>query len=219
MFLPLYDKNVATLKLPYVTFFLIAINALVFFVCAMTFRLGEINNLYGFSPSRFLNGENFSLITLITYMFLHVNFWYLILNMWALWLFGNNIEQHLGHIKFLFFYILSGIFFGLLFVLFNTSQEIVIGASGAVSGVIGAYLFLFSKHRIQALWFPLPIFSSIPAVLYISIYFLMNLFLIEFKNPVVDLIYVGGYIIGILLLILVKRKTDNDSYLITSVNM
>ncbi|HOL21415.1 MAG TPA: rhomboid family intramembrane serine protease [bacterium] len=132
-------------RFPSVVVSIIAVNVLIFFLYGIRPEYIGIVNQYGFIPSRF------SLITLFTSMFLHGGLLHLGFNMWYLWLFGDNIEDRWGHILFLLFYLSGGIFAALLYsVLIPEAMKDVptIGASGAISAVLGAYAVLFPKSAI-----------------------------------------------------------------------
>ena len=111
-----------------------------------------------------------SFLPLITSMFLHANFWHIAGNMLFLWIFGDNVEDIFGHIPYLFFYMVCGIGAGFLHVLFNFHSNIpAVGASGAISGVMGAYILLYPRARILPLVFIFPL--PVPAVIFLGLWF------------------------------------------------
>ena len=132
---PLRDDN-PTNRTPYINWILIAINILVFI-----FSLANhdaIVQAFGFTP------VEFSFLTIFTSMFLHASFQHIIGNMWFLFIFGDNIEDKLGHIQYLLFYLAAGILASLTHYITNVSSSIpAVGASGAISGVLGAYLVFY----------------------------------------------------------------------------
>ena len=134
-FFPLKDENPSK-TFPIVNFSLIALNVAVFF-----FSLADFENVistFGFTPALF------SILTLFTSMFLHGGIAHIFGNMWFLFIFGDNIEDVMGHFKYLLFYILAGIAASLLHYLLNIGSTIPsVGASGAISGVLGAYIIFF----------------------------------------------------------------------------
>jgi membrane associated rhomboid family serine protease len=162
MFIPLRDENPTSRK-PIVTIIIIAINCLIYLygLTKPTAALQRFIVQYALIPSElthFVELTPYSsvpiLLTPLTSMFLHGGFMHLAGNMLFLWVFGNNIEDYLGPIKFILFYLLSGFAADFLFVLFSPNSQIpLIGASGAISGTLGAYLVLYPRARILTLIF------------------------------------------------------------------
>ena len=156
---PIKDDN-PTETIPYITCILISLNILIFFYqmgLEENARVSLIFN-YGFKPSHFFSYNNqFSfevspLLTMFTSMFLHGGMLHLLGNMLFLWIYGNNIEDSMGHAKFFIFYLLCGIAASLLQAIISYgSSTPMIGASGAVSGVLSAYFLLFPKARVLTL--------------------------------------------------------------------
>src|SRR5512138_1287065 len=149
--IPLRDSQ-PSYSTPLVTISLIVANTLVFLMqfTMDPFTLNHFIGSFGLVPSRL------DLTTLVTSMFLHGGWMHLIGNMWFLWIYGDNIEDILGHGKFLLFYLLCGISAGLVHVLFNAGSRLpTVGASGAIAGVMGAYMVKFPHSRIVTL---VPIF-------------------------------------------------------------
>lgn len=191
--LPLYDKKKIKDGFPLATALLIVLNT-VFFLCTVS-NLDYFINLFGFSIEKLWDGRFF---TIFTAMFLHGNVWHLILNMWFLWVFGDNLESRLGRLKFLGFYLLCGVGGGILYALAMADPlATVIGASGAISGVLGGYLVFFPKNKIRTFLFFCV--ASIPAVIYIFVWFLLQLFSAsEMGSSVSYFSHIGGFITGIL---------------------
>ena len=157
---PLRDTQPSYTK-PVVTVFLIVINILVFLY---EFSLDPYSQnafiaTYGLVP------DHFNYINILTSMFLHGGWMHVLGNMWFLWIFGDNIEDILGHTKYLGFYLLCGVAAALTQVLFNTYSRVpMVGASGAIAGVMGAYLVKFPHSRIRtAVFFIFFMFTDIPA--------------------------------------------------------
>jgi membrane associated rhomboid family serine protease len=127
-----------------------------------------------------------------------------------LWIFGNNVEDRLGSFKFIFFYLLCGVSASLVHVAFNLySLTPVIGASGAVSGVMGAYLLLFPKARIRTLVFAFILITTmdIPAAVFLLIWFVFQFLYAGGGESIAWLAHVGGFIAGMILLkLLLKRE-------------
>src|SRR3954449_13175966 len=157
---------------PFVTIALIALNALVFFY---EFSLGERVNefiiAFGLIPAAF------SWVTLLTSMFLHGGFLHFAGNMLYLWIFGDNVEDRFGHGRFLLFYLLCGAVAALSQTIMNPESVVpMVGASGAIAGVMGAYFVMYPHSRIVTL---LPIFIfiqliAVPAIFFLGIWFLMQ---------------------------------------------
>ena len=172
---------------PYITVTLIVLNAI-----AWLFELGLPRDVlpaflqaYGVVPANFRAGLVPSILlrggasTLVTSMFLHGSWMHVIGNMWYLWIFGDNVEDRVGHGGFIVFYLLCGIAaaFGQI-VMDPASTLPTIGASGAIAGVMGAYFVLYPRSRVLTL-IPLPIFWQIvelPAIFLLGFWFLMQLF-------------------------------------------
>lgn len=148
-------------------------------------------------------------LSLLTSMFMHGSFMHLFGNMLFLWIFGNNIEDYLGRISFIFFYLAAGVGAALIHVLFNFNSKIpVLGASGAVSGVMGAYLILYPQARVKTLVFVLffVTFVDIPAYIFLVIWFVFQFFYAGSGSGIAWLAHVGGFVIGILLVKFLQRR-------------
>jgi rhomboid family protein len=162
-------------------------------------------------------------IPFLTSMFLHGGWLHVIGNMWYLWIFGDNIEDRLGHFAFLAFYLLCGIGAGVVHTIFNANSRVPsVGASGAIAGVLGAYLVSYPFARVLTL---VPIFVfiqviEIPALIVLGFWFIMQFFYgtaslaatsVNETGGVAWWAHVGGFVIGILLIGLFPRK-DRRSY-------
>ncbi len=199
MFFPLKDENQSDGK-PIVTVFLIAANVIIFLFCLSSGEKGYSDLIYRFG----MIPAHLTFYAPFTSMFLHGGFGHIIGNMWFLWIFGDNIESVCGKWKFLLFYLLSGLFAGFLhFMLYPASSIPTIGASGAIAGVLGAYLVLYPKAKVLTLiWFFVITTARIPAVLFLGLWFIMQLFLgsIGIMASVdIDVAYwahVGGFVAG-----------------------
>jgi len=159
---------------PYITITIIVLNALawLFEVSLPHDVLNEFLTVYGVVPAYF------SAPTLITSMFLHGSWSHVIGNMWYLWIFGDNVEDRVGHGRFIFFYLLCGIAAALGQVAVNPSSVLpTIGASGAIAGVMGAYFVLYPHSRVLTLvpWIFIQIIE-LPAITLLGFWFLMQLF-------------------------------------------
>src|SRR5215831_8440432 len=156
--IPLKD-TVRSRTFPVVNFTIIAINILIFLY---EFSLGRqvepfIRN-YGLTPVRFFWGLNHNLkdaiLPIFTSMFLHAGWLHVLGNMWFLYIFGDNVEDYLGHFKYLLFYLLSGLLaMSTQVAIYPHSNIPTVGASGAIAGVLGAYFILYSGARVLT-WFP-----------------------------------------------------------------
>ncbi|MEJ1931832.1 rhomboid family intramembrane serine protease [Nostoc sp. NIES-2111] len=211
---PLYDENPTRIT-PYFTYGIIGMNVLVFLheVSLSNAQLNLFFSQYAVVPQELTTNLSFEWPTLFTSQFLHGGWWHLISNMVFLWVFGNNIEERLGHFKYLIFYLACGAlaaacqwFIGM----YSTIPSL--GASGAISGVLGAYLIRFPQARITTLVF-LGFFVttiSIPALVIIGIFFIQNVIsgLVSLQasanmtiesGGVAYWAHIGGFVFGIIL--------------------
>jgi membrane associated rhomboid family serine protease len=176
---PLYDENPTRIT-PYFTYGLIGMNILVFLheISLSNLQLEQFFQLYAVIPQELTINWSGEWTTLFTSQFLHGGWWHLISNMVYLWVFGNNIEDRLGHFKYLLFYLTCGAIAALCQWFIGMYSAIPsLGASGAISGVLGAYLIWFPQARITTLVF-LGFFITtinIPALVIIGIFFIQNL--------------------------------------------
>ncbi len=195
-------------RFPIVVTLIIFINCLVFFIFGFRHDYQQIVLKLGFIP------ENFSFKNIITSMFLHGSIFHLGFNMWYLWLLGDNIEDRWGRINFLIFYLLSGIFASILYyqLIPDKFRNIpVIGASGAISGILGAYAVLFPKSRITFkyliafFWLIRAGEFEIYSYIWLFFWFFMqglNTFLVSFYNVQSQVAYAahfGGFLFGLVI--------------------
>lgn len=175
---PIRDHNPSG-RTPYVTIALIAVNILVFlgyFLGLTEYQLGEFFWTWGLVPARFLSGDG--LWTIFTSMFLHGGWFHLAGNMLFLWIYGDNLEEEMGHGGFLLFYLASGVVAGLAQALPDPGSLIpMVGASGAIAGVMGGYLLLFPKAKVDVLFIIVILIRivPIPAFLMLGLWFGMQL--------------------------------------------
>lgn len=188
---------------------LIIANAIVFL---LTLPFGDlvIQN-FGMVPARVLGGE--AIYTLLTSMFLHGGFLHILGNMWFLWIFGDNIERSMGHAKYLVFYLLVGLGGSLLHTVSDPTSTIpAVGASGAISGVLGAYLVLYPHNKIDAVTtMGVMAHVQLSAKWMIGLWFLLQLFFSGFallgaETGVAYLAHVGGFIAGFILIRLFAKE-------------
>ena len=171
---------------PYVNYLLVALNVVVF-LFELTLRPAARDALmfqFGFVPAHLttlIAGHSMhadvALVPVLTSMFMHASWLHLIFNMWALWIFGDNIEDYLGHFRYLMFYFLSGLGAAALHYLMNANSRIPsVGASGAIAGVMGAYLILFPSARVLTLvpLFVFITFVNLPAWLVLGYWFIVQ---------------------------------------------
>ena len=176
--LPLSDTQKSR-KFPVVTFLLITINAVVFFLELAAPDMEEFMFTWALVPARVRFSNLDSLSRFITSQFLHAGFIHIISNMWFLWIFGDNVEEKFGKLKFLLIYLFSGIVGGLSQYIFAPTSEIpMLGASGAVAGVLGSYYVFFPHHKIRTL---IPVFgfiriATIPASIMLFYWFFTQVF-------------------------------------------
>lgn len=210
--IPLRDTQ-PSYSAPVVTIVIIVVNALVFLfeVSLDPYSRNYFIAHYGLVPDRFQAQD------VITSMFLHGGWLHLIGNMWFLWIYGDNVEDVLGHAKYLLFYLLCGIAAGLTHLIFNPfSRMPTVGASGAIAGVMGAYLVKFPRARITTL---VPIFIFFTTIDLPAVFLLVYWFVIQFFSGVGSIGYshaseggvawfahVGGFLTGIVLVLLLGTR-------------
>ncbi|MGZ5006553.1 MAG: rhomboid family intramembrane serine protease [Methylobacter sp.] len=181
-------------------------------------------NLYGMVPIRYTNpyyGLPFDgYLSFLTSLFLHGNWLHLIMNMWFLWIFGDNVEDRMGRLPFLIFYLICGLLATFLQWLFDPNLTIpVVGASGAIAGVLAAYFFLYPLERV-ILWIPiffLPIVIHVPAIAFLGLWVLIQLYsattAMLFGGVAVDVAWwahLGGFVAGSVLYKLFLRKDTTE---------
>ena len=212
---PIRDTQPSYSK-PVVTVFLIVINVLVFLfeVSLDPYSRNDFISVYGLVP------DQFSLQSMLTSMFLHGGWMHLLGNMWFLWIFGDNIEDILGPAKYLLFYLLCGAAAAMAQVAANPDSRIaMVGASGAIAGVMGAYMVKFPHSRILSLITVIFFFTTIevPAWLMLIWWFFIQFFngvgtigrshISESGGGVAFLAHVGGFVAGVALIyLLVPRQ-------------
>jgi len=214
---------------PYVNNFIIGLNTVIFLLMwiGIPAPAQQVVDLFGFEPVRvtaLFHGANAvsvhgavvpvnfgtAFLPVLTSMFMHGGWLHLIFNMWTLWIFGDNIEDYLGHFNYLIFYLISGIAGTALHTLFNlTSAVPSVGASGAIAGVMGAYMLLYPHARVTTLVpFFFIFFIRLPAWLVLGYWFVLQFLSgaamsIAYTNQtgggVAVWAHVGGFITGLLL--------------------
>lgn len=207
--LPIRD-TIQSRSFPLVNWLLIGANALVFFIelGLSSAMLERLISYFGLVPARIILTNLPTLLPFISHMFLHGGWFHLISNIWVLYIFGDNVEDRLGSVRYLFFYLLGGIAAGLLQVQASPDSLVpTIGASGAVAAVMGAYFFFYPRARIITL---IPVFFApwviqIPAIIYLGFWFISQLFsgLLSMGDVTMGGVawwaHVGGFLFGLLM--------------------
>lgn len=207
----------------YITLILILINTLIFF-----FELSLSGNSLNQLTTQFaLDPGHITLASLISYQFIHGGWLHLIGNMIYLWVFGKSVEDHLGRVWFLIFYLTAGFIGGLAQSLISPNGSAIIGASASIAGILGAYLVWFPYARVKVL---LPIFIiwapvALPSVLVLVLWFGTNLISgyssISSATPSGEayIAHIGGFMFGILIAFLFKNffQTHTDDYYETAI--
>jgi len=234
MFFPIKDYN-PTRRIAYITILLIAANIALFLYQAVFSHLDfhiarnamipwEVTHLetidkpigytvendeYGIPSRKVVYRELPPYLSLLMSLFMHGSLWHLLGNMLFLWVFGNNIEDHLGAFRYIVFYLLCGVGASLVHILFNLNSLVpVIGASGAVSGVMGAYLVLYPRARIRTLVFIFIFitFVDIPASFFLILWLIFQFFYAGGTSGIAWLAHVGGFFIGLSLIKVLRRN-------------
>ena len=218
--IPLKDDNPTTSR-PTITYFLIGICVLVFVLqlSSQSFKTGQLFYTYGLIPSVLMGHKQLpmdlyavpSYITIFTSMFMHGGFMHLIGNMLYMWIFADNIEDDLGAKKFIVFYLLCGIGAAMSQVLIDTQSQVpMVGASGAIGGILGAYLINHPKSRVLVL-IPFGFFSQLIKIK--ALYVLGFWFILQFISQgggVAYAAHVGGFISGIILILFFNKKNKKN---------
>ena len=210
MLFPVGDDNSTRRSFPIVTLLLVLVNA-VFFIAELA--LGEAFIVqWSFVPQRFLANPVADFLTLFTSMFMHAGWLHIAGNMIYLWIFGDNVEDRFGRVKFLIFYLVCGLGATFAQMAFNMHSEIPnLGASGAIAGVLGAYILMFSKARVKVLlgnrvvqlpalivlglWIALQFFSGIGSIMSSTD-----------DGGVAYMAHIGGFVIGFILTFFFRKK-------------
>ena len=225
MFFPLKDDN-PTSRFPYVTILFIVLNVLMFLYQVFSpeglqyqvYRMGAVP----YEITHFTTIHRFPwlvidymprlspLLTLFASMFLHGGLFHLVFNMWFLWIFGNNIEDFLGAGRFILFYLIAGLGASLTHIVFNfNSLYPVVGASGAIAGVLGAYLILYPRARVLTLVFLFFFIRvvPVPAAFMLGLWFIVQILSVGTGGGTAWFAHIGGFVIGIgLIKLFTKRK-------------
>ncbi len=228
MLFPIYDEN-PTKSVPLITLILILTNILVFVYELSLQSAGRLQQLFqtaALIPYEITNMvklvpgvPNIGILTIFTSMFMHGGWLHIIGNMWYLWIFGNNIEDALGHFKYFFFYLLCGVGGGVVHILSQPNSQVpTVGASGAIAGVLAAYLIMFPTARVVTV---IPIFFflqiiRVPAVLLIGLWFFIQLasglgsLSTQTSGGVAWFAHIGGFFAGIILIVILRIRKLGD---------
>lgn len=220
LLIPIRDAT-RSKTIPYITRILILVNVLAFIPLLFYTFLSEdisisllanfIYENFTMVPAEIIQGKNIH--TLFTSLFLHADIFHIAGNMLYLHIFGDNIEDSFGHLPFLLFYLVCGLIADLAHVLSiaSTADLLIptLGASGAISGVMGAYILLYPRSRIETLILTFFVtVVSIPAVLFLGFWFILQLFYtwLGMGGNVAYWAHIGGFVAGIFLGLIAKRK-------------
>jgi membrane associated rhomboid family serine protease len=206
--IPLRD-TIRSRHFPFITWLLLGVNAVVFFyqVTMGYDALEYFVNLFALVPATWVENPLWYILTLFTSMFMHAGWFHFLSNMWILYIFGDNVEDRMGPLGFLSFYLFSGVAAGLLQTFIDPFSIIpVLGASGAIAGVMGAYILLYPRARVVTL---IPIFFifttvNIPAIFYLGFWFISQLFsgiasLGATMGGVAWWAHIGGFLFGLVI--------------------
>jgi rhomboid family protein len=218
---------------PYITYFIIALNTVVFLyesLLAATPRgLVALLFQFGVVPSHVTAalgaGSDFNpgaaVLPIFTSMFLHASWLHVGGNMLFLWIFGDNIEDYLGHFKYLVFYLASGVAASFLHILLNLNSRVPsVGASGAIAGVMGGYLVLYPRARVLV-WFPILFLFHLPAWLMLGYWFVVQFLsgtataiarTSQTSGGVAFWAHVGGFVAGIVMIKVIPPRPRRFSY-------
>ena len=212
---------------PFITWLIVAINALFFLFEVSLSPAGRTTFIYQFGvvPAATIGPASLgiagAIVPMFTSMFLHASWLHLIGNMWALWIFGDNIEDHLGHFRYLLLYLICGIAANFAHVVFNPGSTIpTVGASGAIAGVMGAYFLLFPAARVLTVVPFVFMFIWLPAWIVLAYWFIVQ-FLSGAAGSITGAgaatggvafwAHVGGFIAGVTLIKLFPARTPQFS--------
>jgi len=210
---PIGDDDTERRTLPMVTYALIALNILMFL--AELSGGDQFVNDWAFIPERFSTAPASNAVTIFTAMFMHGSWFHLLGNMLFLWIFGDNVEDSFGHVQFLIFYLLVGVAATLAqFAVSPHSDVPNLGASGAIAGVLGAYILMFPQQRVNVLFGPQIV--AMPAIIVIGLWIALQLFsgigMVAHAHGTADvggiayLAHIGGFFAGFLLAFLFRGE-------------
>ena len=222
--IPLKDDNPTSGK-PIVTYFIIGFCVLIFLLqlSSQSYKTGELFYSYGLIPSVLMSNNQLPMdlyvipawLTIFTSMFMHGGFMHLIGNMLYMWIFADNIEDGLGTFKFLVFYLLAGVGAAMTQVMIDVNSQVpMVGASGAIGGVLGAYLINHPNAKVLVL-IPFGFFSQLIKIK--AIYVLGFWFILQFISSgggVAYAAHIGGFISGVILILFFNKKNKGKNKVI-----
>ncbi len=216
------DPRVRSRRFPFVNILLILANIAVF---AHELQLSNngINafvDKWGFTPDQFWHGHN--LVTVVTALFLHAGLLHIAGNMLFLWIFGDNVEDQLGHLTYLIFYLVGGVVANVFFaIVFSSTTAPLVGASGAIAAVLGGYILLYPRSIVRSILIFGPFLAAggVAAVILIGVWFLMqvvyslssiNILNTGAQSDVAFVAHVGGFAFGLIVTGLVRRERGQE---------
>jgi len=219
--IPLKDDN-PTSSRPVITYFIIGLCTIIFLIqiSSQSYKTGELFYSYGLIPSVLMGHNQLPMdlyavpafITIFSSMFMHGGFMHLIGNMLYMWIFADNIEDNLGITKFIIFYFLCGIGAAMTQVLMDTHSQVpMIGASGAIGGILGAYLINHPKAKVLVL-IPFGFFSQLLKIK--ALYVLGFWFILQFISSgggVAYAAHIGGFVSGMILILFFNKNTKRKN--------
>jgi len=233
MFFPIRDDQ-PRFSTPYVNYFIIALNiaVYVFFEVPAQFQgpraFAILVSQFGLVPhdlTRALSGTpqyplSANLLTILTSMFLHAGWFHILGNLWILWIFGDNVEDYLGHFSYLVFYLICGVAAALTDIAINPLSALpMIGASGAIAGVMGAYFLLYPRAQVLT-WVTFIFFWWLPAWIWLGGWFLLQFLATSVTarpvshqtGGVAFAAHVGGFVAGLIMIKLFRKRTPTYRY-------
>ena len=212
MIFPIGDDNIVGGHKPLVSYLFILLNCLVFFYeLSLGPGVQDFLMTFGTIPNEIRQGVD--MYTLFSSMFLHGGWMHLIGNMVFLWIFADNIEAIIGSMAFAFFYIVGGLFASFIHIAFDPFSIVpAVGASGAISAVMGAYLVMFPKSKIKLIFILFFTRFTLPATIFLGFWFVQQLFNgmgalgIDSTGGVAWWAHIGGFVYGLLGGFLIKRR-------------
>lgn len=199
MIFPIGDDNVKGGAKPLFTYLFLVINILIF-VYSISVGSSDFLNLYGANPCMLMQGDN--LWSILSSMFLHSGLMHLLGNMLFLWIFADNIESTIGNLPFLLFYFIGGAISVIMHISLAHSQEctVLVGASGAIAAVMGAYLVMFPKSKIKMTFFFIQSFY-LPAFVFLGFWIAQQVYSVmqPSDSNVAFWAHIGGFIFGVML--------------------
>lgn len=221
--IPIRD-TIPSRTFPFINISLIIINSVIFlYEVSLGEQMGSFLDTFGMRPAKFIwlvNNDPLNISAIVSpffsSIFIHGGWFHVIGNMWYLWIFGDNVEDRMGHVRYLFFYLICGIGAGLTHLYFNPSSELpTVGASGAIAGIMGAYLMLYPMGKVLTL---IPVFFFITFFKVRAIFFLGFWIILQFiqgtlshtfqqnAGGVAWWAHFGGFVIGAILIFIFKKR-------------